>query len=239
MSMVRTLALISFTMAVMLAPSSVGSQQKPPAPPPSQQTQDAAKAPVYKPPLRGAPRGRIGGGTRGTGSDSLALSVLAPDHSGLTTHEQPSLYWVISNPTVLAVEVTLMDPRAAEPLLETRIPGPIQAGLHRVRLNDYGVKLEPGVPYRWYVAVIPDAGRRSKDILAGGIIERVEPAADLQERLARGRPEELASIYAEAGFWYDALAASSEAIEHSPGEEGLRQQRAALLSQVGLPVPRE
>jgi hypothetical protein len=165
--------------------------------------------------------------------------VLAPDHSGLTTHEQPSLYWVISNPTVLAVEVTLMDPRAAEPLLETRIPGPIQAGLHRVRLNDYGVKLEPGVPYRWYVAVIPDAGRRSKDILAGGIIERVEPAADLQERLARGRPEELASIYAEAGFWYDALAASSEAIEHSPGEEGLRQQRAALLSQVGLPVPRE
>lgn len=239
MNIVRILALIAFTTAVMLVPVSVGSQEKPPAPPPNQQTQDASKAPVYKPPLRGAPRGRIGGGTRGTGADSLALSVLAPDHSGLTTHEQPSLYWVISNSTVLAVEVTLMDPRVAEPLLETRIPGPIQAGLHRVRLDDYGVKLEPGVSYRWYVAVIPDAGRRSKDILAGGMIERVEPAAELRERLARAQPEELASIYAEAGFWYDALAASSEAIEHSPEKEGLRQQRAALLSQVGLPDSRE
>jgi hypothetical protein len=171
--------------------------------------------------------------------DSLAVSVLAPDHSGLTIREQPSLYWVISNPTALAVELTLTDSRATEPVLEARIPGPIRAGLHRVRLDEYGVRLEPGVSYRWYVAVIPDAGRRSKDVLAGGIIERAEPTADLRDRLARARPEELASVYAEAGLWYDALAVSSELIERSPGEEGLRRQRAALLSQVGLPDARE
>lgn len=165
--------------------------------------------------------------------------MLAPDHSGLTVREQPSLYWVISNPTSLAVELTLTDPRAAEPILETTIPGPIRAGLHRVRLEDYGVRLEPGVSYRWYVAVIPDVRRRSKDILAGGIIERVEPSADLRDRLARVRPEELASVYAEAGLWYDALAVSSDLIERSPGEEGLRRQRAALLNQVGLPDLRD
>ena len=139
----------------------------------------------------------------------------------------------------LAVEVTLTDSRATEPLLETRIPGPIAAGLHRIRLDEYGVKLEPGVSYRWYVAVIPDAGRRSKDILAGGIIERVEPSAELRDRLAGARPEELASIYADAGFWYDALAVSSDLIEHSPGQDGPRQQRAALLAQVGLKDLRE
>jgi Domain of Unknown Function (DUF928) len=165
--------------------------------------------------------------------------VLAPDHSGLTVREQPSLYWVISNPTSLAVELTITDPRAAEPLLETKIPGPIRAGLHRVRLEDHGVKLDPGVSYRWYVAVIPDARRRSKDILAGGIIERVGPTGELRDRLAAARPEELPSVYAEAGLWYDALAVSSELIERSPGEEGLRRQRAVLLSQVGLPDPRE
>jgi hypothetical protein len=165
--------------------------------------------------------------------------VLAPDHSGLTVREQPSLYWVISNPTSLAVELTITDPRTAEPLLETKIPGPIRAGLHRVRLEDHGVRLDTGVSYRWYVAVIPDARRRSKDILAGGIIERVEPTAELRDRVAGARPEELPSVYAEAGFWYDALAVSSELIERSPGEEGLRRQRAALLSQVGLADPRE
>src|SRR5512134_1193228 len=99
MSVTRILSLISLPMAAMLVPLSVGSQEKPPASPPSVQTQTASTAPVYKPPLRGAPRGRIGGGTRGTGLDSLALSVLAPDHSGLTIREQPSLYWIISNPT--------------------------------------------------------------------------------------------------------------------------------------------
>jgi Domain of Unknown Function (DUF928) len=165
--------------------------------------------------------------------------VLAPDHSGLTTREQPSLYWVISSPTTLAVELTLTDPRTTQPVLEVKLPGPIRAGLQRIRLDEYGVRLEPGVPYRWYVAVIPDTGRRSKDILAGGIIERVEPTADLRDRLARARPEELASVYAEEGFWYDALAVSSELIERSPGEGSLRQQRTALLSQVGLPDPRE
>jgi hypothetical protein len=167
--------------------------------------------------------------------DSLALSVLAPDHSGLTIREQPSLYWVISNATTLTVELTLTDPRATEPILETRVPGPIRAGLHRVRLDEFAVRLDPGVAYRWYVAVIPDAGRRSKDILAGGIIERVVPTGDLRDRLARARPEELTSIYAEAGLWYDALAVSSDLIERSPGEEDLRRQRAALLTQVGLP----
>jgi Domain of Unknown Function (DUF928) len=239
MSSVRILTLISLLSAAMLFPLPVSSQDKPPAPPPTQQAQVAATAPVYKPPLRGAPRGRIGGGTRGIGLDSLVVSVLAPDHSGLTTREQPSLYWVISSPTALAVELTLTDPRTTQPVLETRLPGPTRAGLQRIRLDEYGVRLEPGVAYRWYVAVIPDAGRRSKDILAGGIIERVEPTADLQDRLARARPEELPSVYAEAGFWYDALAVSSDLIERSPGEGPLRQQRTALLSQVGLPDPRE
>jgi hypothetical protein len=239
MSVIRMLALISLPTAVMLMPLPANPQDKPPAPA-TLQTPSTSTALVYKPPLRGAPRGRIGGGTRGTpGLDSLTLSVLAPDHSGLTVREQPSLYWVISNPTSLAVELTITDPRVAEPLLETKIPGPIRAGLHRVRLEDHGVKLDPGVSYRWYVAVIPDARRRSKDILAGGIIERVGPTGELRDRLAGARPEELPSVYAEAGLWYDALAVSSELVERSPGEEGLRRQRAALLSQVGLPDPRE
>ena len=43
--------------------------------------------PVYKPPLRGAPGGRVGGGTRGTPRDLFVLSALAPDHSGLTVQE--------------------------------------------------------------------------------------------------------------------------------------------------------
>jgi len=193
-----------------------------------------AAAPLYKPPLRGAPGGRIGGGTRGTGGEMIALSVLAPDHSGQTISEQPSLYWFISTATSLPVEVALMDPRAIEPLLEARLTGPVQAGLQRIDLARYGIRLAPGVPYRWYVAVVPDPARRSKDILAGGTIERVAPPAELHEKLAGAPQQRLPLLYAEAGLWYDSLAAFSALIEAAPGDEGLLRQRATLLAQIGL-----
>ena len=82
---------------------------------------DAADAPVYKPPTRGAPGGRVSSGTRGTQREVFVLSVLAPDHSGFTTSEQPSLSWYISAPTSLPVEVTVMDPQGVQPILKTRI----------------------------------------------------------------------------------------------------------------------
>jgi hypothetical protein len=42
-------------------------------------------------------------------------------------------------------------------------------------------------------------------------------------------------LYAEAGLWYDALAATSDLIDAAPHDVGLRQRRAALLEQVELP----
>lgn len=200
-----------------------------------------APAPVYKPPLRGAPAGRVGGGTRsGSTRDMFVLSALVPEDSGLTMSEQPSLYWFISTPTTLPVEVAISDPRATQPVLETRLPSPVQSGVHRIKLTDLGVRLAPGVAYRWSITVISDPNRRARDILAGGVIERVEAPAGLREKLAQSRKEEHPSLYAEAGLWYDALASISELIESPPHDTPhdvpqLRKQRSALLTQVGLP----
>jgi len=194
--------------------------------------------PTYKPPLRGAPGGRVGGGTRGSGREVFVLTVLAPDHSALTVSEQPFLYWFISSATSLPIEVTVMDLRTTLPVLEARLAAPITAGVHRIRLADHGVRLEPGVPYRWFVTIVPDSNRRSKDILAGGAIERVEPPEGLAAKLAQARKEATPSLYAEAGVWYEALAAISELIESAPAPNDavLRKQRATLLAQVGLPT---
>ena len=193
-----------------------------------------ANAPVYNPPKRGAPGGRVGGGTRGIQREVFLLSVLAPDHSGFTTSEQPSLYWFISNATSLPVEVTVMDPQGVQPILETQLPSPVAAGVHRIRLSDHNVRLAPGAAYRWFVSVVPDAERRSKDITAGGAIERVEMPEGLKAKVAQAGKSDLPSIYAEAGLWYDTVAAISELIEAAPQDQALRKQRTALLSQVGL-----
>ena len=196
----------------------------------------SASTPVYKPPLRGAPGGRVGGGTRGTaGRDLFVLSVLAPDHKALTATEQPSLYWYISGDTSLPVEIAVSDPNATEPLLEKTIPGPVTRGVHHINLAEYGVKLAPNVAYRWSVTVVPDSNRRSRDILSSGVVERVAPPSELTVKVTGARKEQLPGIYAEAGLWYDALAAMSALVAGAPTDASLRQQRAALLAQVGLP----
>jgi hypothetical protein len=163
------------------------------------------------------------------------LSVLAPDHTGLTTKEQPSLFWFISSQTSLPVELTIVDPNATQPLLETRIASPVQRGVHRLRLAEHGVKLATGVAYQWSVAVIPDPTRRSRDILASGTIERVEATGELVQKLAGVRGEDLVWRYAQAGIWYDALEAVCDLIEGVPGDTTPRRYRAALLVQAGLP----
>jgi hypothetical protein len=193
-----------------------------------------ATAPVYKPPQRGAPGGRVGGGTRGVQREVFVLSVLAPDHSGVTVSEQPSLFWYISAPTSLPIEITIMDPSETKPILETKIPSPTQPGIHRVRLADYGIRLSPGEPYRWYVTVVPDAERRSKDILAGGAIELTAVPDSLKAKISKADKQDWPLIYAEAGIWYEALAAISDLIDASPNDASLRKQRLSLLSQVGL-----
>jgi hypothetical protein len=186
--------------------------------------------------MRGAPGGRVGGGTRGVaGRDVFVLSVLAPDHKALTVSDQPSLYWFISSDTSLPIELAIADPNATEPLLETRLPSPAPRGVHRIRLADFPVKLEPGVAYRWSVTVVPDANRRSRDILASGTIERVEPSAVLAARLQSARTGDLPFIYAEEGIWYDALAVLSDLIDGAPENGDLQRQRAALLSQARVP----
>jgi Domain of Unknown Function (DUF928) len=230
---IASLALFSVT--VIAPPTPGDAQQKPPSGTAAPDAKASASAPVYKPPLRGAPGGRVGGGTRGTGREAFILSVLAPAHTGLTTSEQPVLYWFISSPSSHPVELTLVDPQKSDPLVELRIEPPVAAGVHRVRLAEHGVRLAPAVPYNWYVAVMPDTGRRSKDILAGGTVERVALPDDLATKVSRTPKSDLPSLYAGAGLWYDAMTALNDLIDEAPQNQALRAQRSALLRQVGLP----
>jgi hypothetical protein len=189
---------------------------------------------VYRPPLRGAPAARIGGGTRGIGDVTLELAVLAPDHTGLTIREQPTLYWYVSKPVSSRLEVTLINDDAIDPELEKEIQNPPGGGIQRVDLSKTATRLKPGVEYRWFVSVVADPGQRSNDVVASGTIERIVPDEALQNRIASADARSLAGIYAEQGIWYDTIDVLSHLIEQSPDDGALREQRAELLEQVGL-----
>jgi len=189
---------------------------------------------TYHPPVRGAPASRVGGGSRGTGEITGELAVLAPDHTGLTTMSQPTLYWYLSEPANVRLAVTVIDDEKIDPLLEQVIGTPKSAGIQSLDLATVGITLKPGIEYRWFVSLTPDEEQRSNDIIASGTIQYIMPDAALESRIAKADERTLARIYAEDGIWYDAIDSLSRAIQHNPGDASLRAERSALLDQVGL-----
>ncbi len=190
--------------------------------------------PEYIPPNRGAPRALVGGGSRGTGTGSFTLSLIAPDHVGLTVQRQPSLYWYLSESTRDRIEFTLIDNQAIEPLLEINLGTQIEPGVHHISLTDYGMNLISGKQYYWFVALVPDSDHRSKDTIAGAVIEYIEPPKELTKNLIHTEKVKVPHVYAETGIWYDAISSISNLINNSPDNITLRKQRASLIEQVGL-----
>ena len=192
----------------------------------------------YKAPLRGAPATRVGGGTRSVAMKPVALSVLAPNETGYTTREKPTIYWYVSQPLSYPVELTIVSTESLEaastPSLEFKLEPPVKSGVQAISLEDRGVTLKPGVEYQWFVAVVGNSAQRSNDIIAGGTIKRVPESdavrARLKETSAAARP----ALYASEGLWYDAVDELSRQISAQPQNRDLREQRASLLDQVGL-----
>jgi Domain of Unknown Function (DUF928) len=230
------LLLISFPLSAI--GEEIKEPKKQPAskdePHPKKTSDPKAEDIVFRPPLPGAPDRRVGGGTRAPGEPSLFVSVLTPCTTGLTTQEQPDLYWYLSELTSYPLDLTIIEDEAMRPLLVAQITPPFQPGIQRVRLRDYNVHLKSGVEYGWSVAVVPDTERRSKDIRAAGAIERVERTPELLARLKQADKRRDPLVYAEFGIWYDAVSTVSEMIDAFPTDPLPGKQRASLLEQVRL-----
>jgi hypothetical protein len=190
----------------------------------------------YTPPKTASSGTRIDGdgASRGSGEKLPSLYVLAPNHTALTTREQPSLFWYQTGPAKTRFELTLTEPKNPKPLLKVGTDKSDQAGIHRISLAKQKVTLKPGVAYKWTVAWVPDPANRSQDVLASGSIQRIEPDAKLTAALADAKGLDKAEAYAQGGIWYDALEALSNEIDAAPKDKSLHAQRAALLEQAGL-----
>ena len=202
---------------------------------PAQNAPAPAPQPVkFRPQTTGAASVRVTGGSRGTGEAMTTLDVLTPDEVGLTTQEQPSLFWYQSKPAKAKFELTLIEDNKPKPIVQVEMDRASGAGIQRLKLSDHNAKLAVGIEYQWVIALVTDPDNRSKDLVASGVIKRVEPAVDLKQKVASATPATLSSVYADAGIWYDALSTLSDQIDAHPDDQTLRQTRADLLRQVGL-----
>ena len=229
-----TVMLIASIAAVWLTPSPSFAQTD--APPAAAQEEEAPPQPAYKPPPRGAPGGRVGGASRGTIKATVPLptiELLAPDgHTGLTVNPAPTLYFFVSQPVTWPTQFTISAAMQPSPLLEVNIPAPREAGVYAVRTADYRVRLEPGVLYIWSVSVILNPKARSRDIVASASLLRTAPDPATEAALRTAPPSRRDALLAQAGLWYDAVAAA--------GETAALDRHAALdalMNEVGLVEP--
>lgn len=209
-------------------------------------TADAAAAPVYKPPFRGAPDGGIGGAARvmkevpfyspsmrrapdgrigGATRGDKDFQLLVPNHTARTISDQPNLYWYPAKPASMRFKLTIAKGDEEQPFFYKELQG-VKAGINIVRLAEYGVRLERDFKYEW--CIIGDIDEHCGTILV------VAPPAQLQDKLKTAGAGKAHYVYAEEGLWYDALQSISEMIEASPDKKDLRADRAALFEQVGL-----
>ncbi len=190
--------------------------------------------PLYQPPRRGAPGGRVGGGTRGPSPGLPLLYALVPDHVAVTAEKQPPLVWYLSKATSFPLEFTVVEAMGVEPILEVALSSPTDAGIHILSLAQYDLRLETGKTYQWFVSLIPDPARRSKDIIAGGMLEVKRLPENIAEAVKQATPQDATKLLAKAGFWYDAMGVISHGIQANPTDRALHDVRAALLDQVDL-----
>ena len=199
-------------------------------------TEDEWEDPIYRPPDIRRPGSRTGGGVRGPQRRTLML-LAPPDHAGKCNEAQPTLYWYLGETVTTPVELVIQEENSVQPLALRTLPSPMEAGYHGVSLREIGVSLRQGIVYEWSIALVTDAKRRSRDAAVGQALIFYEPSRALALRATKLRRGQLAGLFAEAGYWYDAVEAASRGVETYPALAGPRRQRTSLGRQVALNLP--
>jgi hypothetical protein len=184
------------------------------------------------------PAARTGGASRGGSSEASAatVSILAPASTvGLTTREQPIIYWNLTADTKHPIEIAINDPAKLEnPVAEMTIKS-VKAGIQKLDLSklkkdDKSIKLEPGKKYDVVIEVAASENGASENPNASCRIMRLDPKEIPDATKKEQDKAKLAAIYAKEGIWFDYLDAMNAAIEAKPDDKSLVEKRNKALA---------
>jgi len=213
----------------------------------------ARNSPIrFVPPADRSTRRSQGSGSRGCEQslpgDLVTLLIPSKDYIAQTTSSHPTFFWHLSQNVSVPLKFTLVERGVAEPLFIKQINSPA-AGMLKLELPKDKPGLASGRIYSWSVTLECNARRPSANPYFYSWIERVPTTPALEQKLAavssrsksfeqtpasESASRELASIYAEAGLWYDTLTTLSTARTENPSDRLVQEDFLALLKQVGL-----
>lgn len=203
----------------------------------------AALATPYVPPSGlGAPGRRESAGTRGCafGNPASLIALMPTENIGLTADPYPQFYWYMPVSQAEFLEFTLSsvdaDGAASAPIYTTRLAVPENAGIVSLEIPETAdlPMLEAGDRYQWQVAAFCNPQSANGDLQIQGWVEYQPPTAGLQSSLALVSESDQASLYAQNGYWFDAVDHLAVLNASTPEDTLLQTRWAELLVSVGL-----
>jgi len=203
-----------------------------------------AMAVDFKPPRRGAPGRREGGGTRDPlsciqGSGRLT-AIMPQTNFGLTTAAYPRFFWFIPKTRAKVAEFKLVtvDEKTAEDTLvyQTTFSITGTTGVASLTLPNNATlpPLAIGKDYRWSVAMVCDLNNRNRDIRVDGWIQRTTVEPVLTTQLTKANEVDRVRLYANNGIWFDTIASLAELRCAHPKDVALTTSWVELMKSVKL-----
>jgi Domain of Unknown Function (DUF928) len=201
----------------------------------------------YRPPQNlQRPEGRQGGATRsGCMSENFTFEPILPTtNAGLTTADYPTVYWHLKNHKFTWARFELYPTPTPEPDAIPQYSKTFKL-TEKDSLNSFtlpgneGLKaLEMGREYLWKVTLIcskagpdDDSADGSQISIQGSIIHAATPA-NLTDKLVK--TQQPYDVYAEEGFWYDAIYDLATKRQGQPQNPQLAKDWCDLLKETRL-----
>lgn len=204
----------------------------------------AAMTVQFKPPQRGIPGRREGGGTRDASAcvqGNIRLTALLPETNlGLTTAEYPRFFWVIPKTRAKLVEFSLFetDENLTDRTLVYKTSFAINGNPGVASLTLPGRAMLPplavGRDYRWSVAIVCNPENRQRDVKVDGWVQRIAPDASLNSQLAKANSADRVRLYANSGIWFDTLTSLADLRCARPKDTTLAKSWSELMRSVKL-----
>jgi hypothetical protein len=103
----------------------------------------------------------------------------------------------------------------------------IHHGLSRFKLTSTAA-LKPSLPYRWQIKL---QDRQGEDVIASGWIVYTPPEESLSKSLLRAlTSRDRAKIYAQAGYWFEAIDGYTQWLNFKPSDLEARAARNEILN---------
>lgn len=163
----------------------------------------------------------------------IIIAPLAPQSTGITATDQPTLYWYLSSAWKYGMGFTLNEFGVNEPLFEYDINQKTECQKHlqgdficHLNLADHNMRLQPNRDYEWFVFIIFDPEQRTSDWLASAFIRYDEQPSKLLEPSTQQY-----KIYQKAGIWYDGFDKLMKQIRNQPHNQTLLKEGANWIKE--------